>query len=69
MNYEVYRILFDRLFGLEVRGFDSRLFNNLKCGLGLKRDPPNLVRTIGWLLDCEVADLIKKGDVNRLDGA
>ena len=40
---------------------------NFKCGLGLERGPPSLVRTIGWLLDCEVADLIKKVDINRLD--
>ena len=30
---------------------------------------PSLVRTIGLLLDGEVADLIKKVDINRLDGA
>ena len=30
-----------------------------KCGLGLERGPPNLVRTIGYLLDGEVAELRK----------
>ena len=39
---------------------------NFKCGLGLERDPPSLVRTIGQLLDGEVADLIKKVDIIRL---
>ena len=42
---------------------------NFKCGLGLERGPSNLVRTIGYLLDWEVADLINKVDINRLDGA
>ena len=40
-----------------------------KCGLGLERGPPSLVRTIGKLLDREVADLIKKVNIIRLDGA
>ena len=35
---------------------------NFKCGLGLERGPPSL-------LDGEVADLIKKVDIIRLDGA
>ena len=42
---------------------------SLLCGLGLERGPPSLVRTIGQLLDGEVADLIKKVDIIRLDGA
>ena len=29
------------------RGFDPRYFHNFKCGLGLERGPPSLVRTIG----------------------
>ena len=41
---------------------------NFKCGLHLERGPPNLVRTIGYLLDWEIDDLIKKFDINRLDG-
>ena len=32
---------------------------NWKCGLGLERGPSSIVRTIGYLLDWEVADLIK----------
>ena len=60
-----------RLIGLVVsmsdywswgRGFDRRHFHNFKCGLGLERGPPSLVRTIG-------SYLIKKVDINRLDGA
>ena len=39
------------------RGFDSRHFHNFKCGLGLEQD--------AW----EVADLINKVDIIRLDGA
>ena len=42
------------------RGFDSRHFHNLKCGLGLEQGPPSL--------DWEVADLIKKVDINRIVG-
>ena len=41
---------------------------NFKCGLGLERASPSLVRTIGQLLDWEVPDLIKKVDIIRLDG-
>ena len=33
---------------LEVRGFDSQHFDNFKCGLGLQRDPPNLLRKNGF---------------------
>ena len=36
------------------RRFYPRHFHNFKCGLGLERDPPSLVRTIGYLLDWEV---------------
>ena len=43
-------------------------FTNFKCGLGLARGTPSLPRTIGQLLD-EVADLIKKVDAIRLEGA
>ena len=41
---------------------------NFKCGLGLERGSPSLVRTIGYLLDWEVADLIRKVGIIRLDG-
>ena len=67
-----------RLVGLKVsvsdydplgRGFDPRHFQNFKCRFCLERGAPNLVRTIGLLLDWEVADLIKKVDIIRLDGA
>ena len=51
------------------RGFDPRHFHNFKCVLVLGRRRPSLVRTIGELLDWELADLIKKVDINRLDGA
>ena len=34
------------------------------CGMG----SINLVRTVVWLIDREVADLIKKVHINRLDG-
>ena len=51
------------------RGFDPRHFHNFKCGLGLERGPPSLVRTIGQLLDWEIADLIKNVDIIRLDRA
>ena len=54
----LYCIVFywDRLVGLGVsisdywswgRGFDPGTSTNFKCGLGLERDPPSLVRTIG----------------------
>ena len=33
---------------------------NFKYGFGLERGPPSLVRTIGQLLDEEIADLIRK---------
>ena len=61
----------DCLIGLGVSiswgcGFDSQHFNNLKCELGLERDPPSLMRTIGFILDWEVLDLIKKVNINRL---
>ena len=64
----------DRLIGLGVsvsdywpwsRGLYSRHVHNFKCGLGLSC----LVRIIGYLLDWEVADLIKKVDLTRFDGA
>jgi hypothetical protein len=47
-------------YGQWGRGYDSRYFHYFKNGLGLERGPPNLVRTL--------ADLIKKVDINRLDG-
>ena len=71
-------IIIDRLIGLVVsmsdywsygRGFNPGTSTNFKCGLGMERGPPSLVRTIGELPDWEVAALIKKVDINRLDGA
>ena len=53
----------------EVGGSILGISTNLKCGLGLERGPPSPVRTIGQLFDGEVADLIKKVDIIRLDGA
>ena len=51
----------------EVMGSIPGTSTSFKCGLGLERGPPSLVRTIGQLLDGEVADLIKKVDIIRLD--
>ena len=54
--WNIIYIYIDRLIGLVVsmsdywswgRGFDPRHFHNFKCGLGLERGPPSLVRTIG----------------------
>ena len=53
---------------LRGHDFDSQQFHNFKHGLGLEKGPPSLVWTTGQLLDSEVADLIKKVDVNILDG-
>ena len=53
----------------EVAGSIPGTSTNFRCGLGRERGPPSLVRTIGQLLDGEVADLIKKVDIIRLDGA
>ena len=53
----------------EAAGSIPGTSTNFKCGLGLERGPPSLVRTIRQLLDGEVADLIKKVDIIRLDGA
>ena len=44
-------------------------FPHFKSGLGLDWGPPSLLRTIGLLLDSEVADLIKKVVITRPDGA
>ena len=52
----------------EVAGSIPGTSTNFKCGLGLERGPLSLVGTIRQLLDGEVADLIKKVDINRLDG-
>ena len=35
----------------EVAGSSPGTSTNFKCGLGLERGPPSLVRTIGKLLD------------------
>ena len=43
--------------------------HNFKCGLALERGPLSLVRKTAQLLDGEVADMIKKVDIIRLDGA
>ena len=48
----------------EVAVSISGTSTNLKCELGLEWGPPSLVRPVGYVLD-----LIKKGDINRLDGA
>ena len=53
----------------EVTGSIPGISTNFKCGLGQGRGPPSLVSTIGQLLDGEVADLIEKVDIIRLDGA
>ena len=50
----------------EVAGSFLGTSTNFKCGLGLEWGPPSLVRTIGQLLDGEVADLLKKVDIIRL---
>ena len=63
--YHYYYIITDH----EVAGSIPGTSANFKCGLDLERGPPSLVRTIGQLLDWEVADLIKKVDIIRLDGA
>ena len=52
----------------EVAGTIPDTSTNFKCGLGLERGPPSLVRTIGRI-GGEVADLIKIVDIIRLDGA
>ena len=58
------------LFCLLVAGsIPSSSTTNFKRALGLERGPRSLVRTIRQLLDWEVADLIKKVIIIRLDGA
>ena len=42
-------------------------FYGIKSGLGLEWSPSSLVRTIGQLLDWELADLVKKVETDRLD--
>ena len=42
------------------RRFDCRYFHNFKCGLGLERGPPSIVKIIEYLLDWEVADPTNK---------
>ena len=68
----------DHLIGLGVsvsdywprgRRFNCRQLHNFKYGLSLERGPPSLMKTIGWLFDREVANLFKKVDINRFDGA
>ena len=51
----------------EVAGSILGNSTSFKCGLGLERGTPSLVRTIGQLLDWKVADPIKKVDIIRLD--
>jgi hypothetical protein len=41
----------DRLIDLGISGFDSRNFHNFKCGFGVERVPPSLMRNIGYLGD------------------
>ena len=52
----------------EVAGSIPGTSTNFKCVLGLERGPSSLARTIEKILDGEVADLIKKVDIIRLDG-
>ena len=52
----------DRLVGLAVSVSDY--IRNFECGSCLEWGPPSLLRVTG-----EVVDLIKKVDIDRLDGA
>ena len=61
--------LFRQYTDHEVAGSIPGTYRNFKYELGLERGPPSLVRTNGQLLDGEVAGLIKKVDIIRLDGA
>ena len=49
--------------------YNSIEYSDVESGLGLERGPPSVVRTTGQLLDWEVADLIKKVGIIRIDGA
>ena len=62
-------IIIDACTDHEVAGSIPGTSTNFKCGFDLAWGPPNLVWTIGQLLDWEVADRIKKLDINRLDEA
>ena len=68
-NYKLIKWLACLTTDHDVAGSIPGTFTNFKCGLGLERGPPNLVRTIGQLLNGEVEDLIKKVDIIGLDGA
>ena len=52
----------------EVAGSITSIYRNFKCWLGLENRPSSLVRTIGYVLNWEVAELIKEVNINRLDG-
>ena len=55
--------VFSKLQQVNLAGSIPGTSTNFKRGLGLERGPPS------QLLDWEVADLIKKLDIIRLDGA
>ena len=46
----------------------NRHFHSFKIGLGLERHPPGRLRTIYYLFDREVVNLLKKVFIDRLDG-
>ena len=49
-------------------GFDYQYFYKFKSGLGLKQGPSSNVKTTVYLLDWQIADLIEKFGINRVDG-
>ena len=68
-------IISDCLIGLGIsvsdfwpwgHGFDSQHFQNFNSELGPEQGPPNLMRKIRYLLDWEVADMIRKVDLLHL---
>ena len=52
----------------EIEG-SNFVTSNFGSELRVEQGPPSLVRTIEQLIDWEIADLIKKVDIIRLDGA
>ena len=50
-------------------GFDFRHFHKFEYRLSMERGPPRLVRTIGYVLVWEVADLIEEVDINAFHWA
>ena len=51
------------------QGLSNNSYPDFKSELGLEWGLPNLVRITGQQLDLEIADPIKKVDINRLNGA